>query len=120
MQGILKQKSSELALKGYNLTDKFPRDELYGLTSQVRRALVSIPSNIIEGYSRNKSKVFVNHLEIAYGSCAEAKYQMYFAYKRNYISKEKYLDFFNDAEEISKMLWSSINTIYNKLDCDNE
>lgn len=113
-QSILKQKADKVSFKGYSLTDKFPKDELYGLSSQLRRALVSVPSNIIEGYSRNRSKVFVNHLEIAYGSSAEAKYQMYFAYQRKYITKEEYLDFYDDAKEVSKMLWSSIDTICNK------
>ena len=119
-KNILKIKAHKLAEKGYDLTYRFPKEELFCLTSQVRRALISVPSNIIEGYSRNKSKVFVNHLEIAYGSLAEAKYQIYFAYTRKYISKEEYLDFFNDAEEVSKMLWSSINTIYNKNNFKNE
>ena len=119
MQSVLKQKSDKLAQKGYNLTGKFPKDEVFGLTSQIRRALVSVPSNVIEGYSRNRSRVFVNHLEIAYASLAEAKYQMYFAYKRRYIDKEEYLDFYEDAEEVSKMLWASINTIYKKLNADD-
>lgn len=115
MKSILKQKANNLALKGYDLTCKFPKDELFGLTSQLRRALVSVPSNLIEGYSRNRSKVFVNYLEIAYASLAEAKYQMYFAYKRKYISKEDYLDFYDDAEEVSKMLWASISTVTGKI-----
>jgi len=114
-KNVLKRKADALAQKGYDLTYKFPKEELFCLTSQVKRALISVPSNIIEGYSRNKSKVFVNHLEIAYGSLAEAKYQMYFAYKRKYITKEDYMSFYNDAEEVSKMLWANINTIYNKI-----
>lgn len=114
-KNILKLKADELAQKGYDLTFKFPKEELYCLTSQVRRALISVPSNIIEGYSRNRSKVFKNHLEIAYGSCAEVKYQIYFACKRRYITEKEYLDFFNQAEEVSKMLWSSIKTIQNKI-----
>jgi len=113
-KNILKQKAHEVAFKGYKLTDKFPKEELYGLTSQIRRALVSVPSNIIEGYSRNREKVFLNHLEIAYGSLSEAKYQIYFACEREYISKDDYRDFFNNAEEVSKMLWKSIDTLYNK------
>ena len=123
MNSILKKKADLLAHKGYDLTYKFPKDELFGLTSQVRRALISVPSNLIEGYSRNRSKVFLNFLEISYASLAEAKYQIYFAYKRKYINKEEYLDFYKDAEEVSKMLWSSINTIANKLknsNCENE
>ena len=114
-KNILKQKADKLAFKGYSLTDKFPKEELYGLTSQARRALISVPSNIIEGYSRNRSRVFLNHLEIAYGSLAEAKYQIYFAYRRKYIAKEEYMDFFTDSEEVSRMLWSSICTINNNF-----
>jgi four helix bundle protein len=114
-KNILKKKADIFAHKGYDLTYKFPKEELYCLTSQVRRALISVPSNIIEGYSRNKSKVFLNHLEIAYGSCAEAKYQIYFAFKRGYIGEDEYKAFFDIAEEVSKMLWSSIETIYGRL-----
>jgi four helix bundle protein len=114
-QGILKRKASALALKGYSLTDTFPKEEMFGLSSQLRRSLVSVPSNIIEGLARNKARVFKNHLDIAYGSLCEAKYQRYFACQRKYITKEKYLDFFNDAEEVSKMLWASITTINKNL-----
>ena len=114
-QGILKKKAHLLVLKGYKLTDRFPKDEMFGLTAQLRRSLVSVPSNVIEGLARNKKRVFENHLDIAYGSLAEAKYQMYFAYERKYISKEEYMNFFNDAEEVSKILWSSIITINKNL-----
>lgn len=114
-KNILKQKADKLAHKGYDLSFKFPREELYGLTTQVRKSLISVPSNIVEGYSKNRSKIFLHHLEIAYASLAEAKYQMNFACRRKYITKEEYLDFYNDAEEVSKMLWSSINTIFSKL-----
>jgi four helix bundle protein len=112
---ILKQKADKLAHKGYDLTYRFPKEELYCLTSQIRRALLSVPANIIEGYARNRTKVFLNHLEISYGSLSEAKYFMNFACKRGYITKEEYLDFYKDAEEVSKILWSSINTLYKKL-----
>ena len=71
---ILKQKADKLAHKGYDLTYKFPREEMYCLISQVRRALLSVPSNIVEGYHRNRTALFLNHLEIAYASLAEAKY----------------------------------------------
>ena len=110
-KSILKEKADKLAHLGYDLTSKFPKSESFCLTSQVRRALLSVPSNIIEGYSRNRKKVFIGHLEIAYGSLAEAKYQMGFACRRNYINKQEYLKFYNLAEEVSKMLWASINTL---------
>lgn len=121
-KNILKQKADALAHEGYDLTHKFPKEELYGLTSQIRRALISVPSNIIEGYSRNRPGVFINHLEIAYASLAEAKYQIYFAFQRKYITKDEYLDFYNNSEAVSKMLWKSIDTMYNKINNtgDNE
>jgi len=114
-KNTLREKAHRLALNGYMLTDKFPKNELFGLTSQLRRSLVSVPSNFIEGFARNKIKVFENHLDIAYGSLAEAKYQMYFALERKYITKDEYMNFYADAEEVSKMIWSSINTINKNL-----
>lgn len=114
-KGILKIKANDLALNGYALTDKFPKDELYCLTSQLRRSLISVPSNIIEGLARNKERVFENQLDIAYGSLREAKYQMYFAYQRKYISKSEYMIFYEYAEEVSKMIWKSIETLNKKI-----
>jgi len=116
---ILKQKADKLAHKGYDLTHKFPKEELYCLTSQIRRALLSVPANIVEGYARNRTKVFLNHLETSYGSLSEVKYFMNFACKRGYIAKEEYMDFYKDSEEVSKIIWSSINTIYKKLNSAN-
>jgi four helix bundle protein len=116
---ILKQKADKLAYRGYDLTNKFPKEELYCLTSQIRRALLSIPANIIEGYARNRSKAFLNHLEISYGSLSEVKYFMNFACRRKYITKEEYMDFYKDAEEVSKIIWASISTIYKNLNSAN-
>lgn len=116
----LKDKADRMAHKGYDLTHKFPKEELYCLTSQVRRSLVSVSSNLIEGYSRNRSKSFLHFLEISYASLAEAKYQLNFACKRGYITVDEYMDFYKDAEEISRMLWASINTIYRKLKINSE
>ena len=61
-KNILREKADRLVYEGYDLIFKFSNHELFGLTSQVRRALISVPSNIIEGYARNKTKVFINHL----------------------------------------------------------
>lgn len=112
----IKLRADKLARECYELTVKFPREELYVLTSQLRRAILSVPANIIEGYARNRRKLFLNHLEIAYASLAESKYFLYFAYKRNYLQKEEYDKIINSADEISRMLWSSIVTISNKID----
>lgn len=68
------QFADKLAWEVYKLTDKFPKDELYGLTSQIRRASLSIPLNIVEGHSRNSKNEFRQFLKIALGSLAETEY----------------------------------------------
>ena len=70
---IVWQKSRDLAVKMYKITDEFPKSELYGLTSQMRRAAISIPSNIAEGWSRRTTNAYTNHLRIALGSHAECE-----------------------------------------------
>lgn len=112
----IKLRADSLARECYRLTEKFPKEELYVLTSQLRRAILSVPANIIEGYARNRSKLFLNHLEIAYASLAESKYFIYFAFKRKYIRKEEYEKVIKEADEISRMLWASIATISSKID----
>jgi four helix bundle protein len=111
----IKLRADKLAQAVYNLTEKFPRYELFVLTSQLRRSILSVPANIIEGYARNRSKLFLNHLEIAFGSLAESRYFIYFAYKRKYITKEEYDITINEAIEITKMLWSSIKTVSQRI-----
>ena len=70
------QKSLELVTEIYNLTEKFPKSEIYGLTSQMQRAAVTIPSNIAEGQKRGHSKEFLQFLYISYGSGAELETQI--------------------------------------------
>lgn len=73
---IVWQRSMELVAEIYKLTDSFPKEEVYGLTSQIRRAAVSIPSNIAEGRGRGTRKDFVQFLRIAFGSGAELQTQL--------------------------------------------
>ncbi|MFH0846348.1 MAG: four helix bundle protein [Patescibacteria group bacterium] len=70
------QKSMDLVLKIYKLTENFPKSELYGLTSQIKRCAVSIPSNIAEGKLRKSKKEFIQFLRISYGSGAELETQI--------------------------------------------
>lgn len=70
---IVWQKSMELARVIYCLTSRFPRDEVFGLTNQIRRAVVSIPSNIAEGFGRGSDREFIHFLRIAKGSVAEVE-----------------------------------------------
>jgi four helix bundle protein len=77
----------------YKVTKSFPRDELYGVTSQLRRSAISVILNYIEGYARRKGdncKVYKNFLEISYGSLRETKYLIYFSFTENYIDQENY------------------------------
>jgi len=101
----LKRKMDEYVHLVYALTKKFPRDELYGVISQLRRAALSVVLNYIEGYARNREKVHKNFLEISYGSLKESKYLLHFSLVENYIFKEDYNKAVNLAEDIGAMLW---------------
>ncbi len=72
---IVWQRAYELAIEIYRITDKFPKNEIYGLCQQIRRAAVSIPSNIAEGYGRQFNKEYTQFLSIAYGSLCELETQ---------------------------------------------
>ena len=115
-KNILKDKANYLAHQGYDLTFKFPKEELYCLTSQVRRALISVPSNIIEGYSRNNKKEFLHFMKFSYASLSEARYQINFAVERGYITDKESEIFITLAEEVGKMLWSSMDTLRKNID----
>ena len=88
----------------YAHTKGFPSDERFGLTVQIRRAAVSIPSNIGEGARRKRPKVFRHHLEVALGSQAEVEVQLELAYRLRYLSQSDYNDLQREVEEIGRML----------------
>ena len=111
----LAQKADELAHLVYKITKKFPKEELYGLTSQLRRAALSVPLNIVEGFARKSSRDYRQFLYIAYGSLKETKYLLNFAFKEGYLSEKEYEKASSLAEEVGKILWSSIKTIEHKL-----
>jgi|SRR5680860_135293 len=97
----------------YDCTKEFPKDELFGVTSQIRRASLSVILNYIEGYARGKErdKVLKNFLEISYGSLKESKYLVYFSYKRNYLSKEDQDKLLKLSERIGAMLWGILRKL---------
>jgi four helix bundle protein len=98
------QKSHELVLKIYEITKSFPKDELFGLTSQVRRAAVSIPCNIVEGKARGSNKDYNRFLLIARGSLEEVKYQILLAKDLKYIDEFSYKELLNLALETGRLL----------------
>lgn len=99
------QAADKLAWRVYTLTDKFPREELYGLTSQLRRSILSVPLNIVEGHSRNSKNEFRQFLKIALGSLAEADYLLKFAVKRKNITQEQYEEIFSLKTRCGQLLW---------------
>ena len=101
----LKQLMDEFVMKVYSYTKDFPRDELYGLTSQLRRAALSIILNYIEGYARQRIAVLKNFLEISYGSLKEVEYLIDFSYKEKYINVDEFQESQNQLDQIGKMLW---------------
>lgn len=82
----------EVVKKVYNITKKFPKEEQYGLSSQMRRAAVSIPSNIAEGFRRKHNKEYIQFLNIALGSCAELETQLVIARELEYINNNQEQD----------------------------
>jgi four helix bundle protein len=98
------QKSHELVLMVYKLTDKYPKQEMFGLTSQSRRCGVSIPSNIAEGFRRKTVNGSLHFYNISQGLLEELRYQMILARDLGYITKEEYEKFNLLAEEVSKIL----------------
>ncbi len=105
---IVWQKSMVLAKLIYAQTKSFPKDELYGLTSQIRRSSVSIPSNIAEGYARKSRKEYLQFYSIAYGSALELETQILLAYDFDYLEKESFEEMQKLLNEVSKMLHALI------------
>jgi four helix bundle protein len=83
------KKADELAFEVYGATKTFPKEEIYGLTSQIRRSALSIPTNIVEGYSRRSDKELARFVSISLGSLAEIKYLLYFSGRLGYFKKDE-------------------------------
>lgn len=108
------QKSVNLTKQIYLLTQKFPSQELYGLTSQIRRASVSIPSNIAEGQSRRHSKEFMQFLYIALGSLAEVDTQLVLSYELGFLSEGDFERTELNIQELRRMLYGLIDSLPNR------
>ena len=109
------EKAHQLTLSVYKATVDFPRDELYGLTSQIRRSSASIPANIAEGCGRKGDAELARFLQIAMGSASELEYHLLLASDLNLLNSSDYERLANDVTEVKRMLASFIK----KLNADN-
>ena len=109
------QRSVDLVTKVYEVTSRFPTDERYCLTNQMRRATISISSDIAEGHSRKLNADFSRFLRIAFGSCSEMETQVIIACKLSYIDKETSGQIINEVEIVQKMLNKLISTLKSKV-----
>ena len=101
----------ELAVKIYSITKKFPHEERFGLTSQLTKAAVSIPSNIAEGCSRKSEKDFARFLEHSLGSAYEVETDLVIAEKIGYVSREVATNYFNELQSEQRQIHSLINKL---------
>ena len=111
---IVWQKAMILVTDIYNISSDFPKFEQFGLTSQIRRSSVSIPSNIAEGFGRNYKNEFIRFLQISVGSLFELQTQMEIAKNIDFISSESFNKILSNTIEIEKMLKALIKSIKNK------
>ena len=109
---IVWQKSIKLTKDIYVLCKLLPKEELYGLSSQIKRSTISIPSNIAEGYGRKNTKEYIQFLYIAYGSGCELETQLILMSEIYDISTENII---SDLSEVQKMLYSMIQKLKLKL-----
>ncbi|MFZ1720112.1 MAG: four helix bundle protein [Candidatus Moraniibacteriota bacterium] len=113
---VLKERMDELAKGTYEVTKKFPKDEIFGITSQLRRAALSVILNYIEGFARTGNKELKNFLQISYGSLKETKYLLFFCTREKYMTNTDYEKLMQLSEEIGAMLWKRIQKIKEKIE----
>ena len=101
---IIWQRSHQLTLAVYRISKSFPKEEIFGLTSQMRRAVSSIPTNIAEGCGRASNKDFAHFLQIAIGSATEVEYQLLLAHDINYINDDDYQALTDETVVVRKMI----------------
>jgi four helix bundle protein len=105
------KKSIFLVASIYETTSSFPKEEIYGLTSQIRRSAISIPSNIAEGAARNHSNEFRQFLYISLASAAELETQLIISNMLNFVDNQKSEELINELNSISKMLQGLIKSL---------
>ena len=111
---IVWQKAMEFVTAVYEITKDFPKEEQYGLTAQIRRSAVSVPSNIAEGYGRNSTQDYIRFLQIACGSLYELQTQLEISVNLKYMARENSESIFTLLNEIERMLNSMIKKLSTK------
>ena len=109
------KKSYKLTLRVYDVTRTFPKSELYGLTSQMRRSAFSVPANIAEGYMRGHPKEYLQFLWIAYGSIGELETYLLISRDLGFVKNEFFGEIYSLHQEVAKMLFSLIKSIKRKI-----
>jgi four helix bundle protein len=100
------QKAMTLVTNAYQITEKFPKEELFGLTSQIRRSAISLPSNIVEGYGRGSNKEFSRFINIAISSLFEFQTQIKIAKNINYLNEKEFKSIYEETRELEAMIIS--------------
>jgi len=108
---IVWQKSMRLVKEVYRASSSFPNKEVYGLTAQIQRSAVSIPSNIAEGYGRHSTPEYIRFLRVGCGSLFEMQTQLEIAYSLDYLEKSQFDALFEMSREIERMLSSLISKL---------
>ncbi len=114
------QKAMKLSVSCYELTKAFPKEELYGMASQIRRASVSIPANIAEGHGREHTRSFVQFLRIAQGSLKELETHLLLAEQVQLVHADALVSAYSMTDEIGRMLRALIRSLQDKLNEPNE
>ena len=109
------QKAYELCLEIYKITKNFPSEEKFGLTAQIRRASISVPSNIAEGYGRRTTPDYIRSLYIAYGSNCELETQALLAGDLAYIKTKEQYSLLEKISEVERMLKALIKSLENRI-----
>ena len=105
------QHADDLSVLVYSETKSFPKEELYGVTSQLRRAVVSVPANIAEGANREHQKEYLHFLHIARGSIAEVEYLLHLSKRLGYVQDKNYREIDSLRKEAAKTLQGLINAV---------
>jgi len=105
--------SDELAYQVSHATKHFPKKEMFGLTSQIRRAALSVPANIVEGYSRKGDKELARFINISLGSLAETKYLLYFSNRLGYFNGDAHEKLKTGYRSLGKLLWRFYQKVKN-------